>query len=221
MPSTIHIVRHAESAHNVSKDFSHRDPPLTSLGFTQAATLSQTVPNPSNIAVMITSPLSRAIQTTLSGFGTILDERYYSSESGKGVANGAKLLLDPELQERSAEPCDTGSSAAELEAEFPGLDFRALGQVWPAKTGGFAADDEAVSARAGRMRGSLRKVLEGIEDGEGKRRDAVVVTHGVFMKFLTGDQEIDLPKAGFRSFELQAKEDGTNKLVLKANGNSQ
>lgn len=32
MPSTIYLVRHAESLHNTTKNFSLRDPPLTPLG---------------------------------------------------------------------------------------------------------------------------------------------------------------------------------------------
>jgi broad specificity phosphatase PhoE len=42
-----------------------------------------------------------------------------------------------------------------------------------------------------------------------KKGDIVVVTHGVFIKFLVGDQEIDLPKAGFKSFTVEEGEGGS------------
>tara|TARA_R110002060_G_scaffold45159_2_gene56494 strand:+ start:1829 stop:2167 length:339 start_codon:yes stop_codon:yes gene_type:complete len=64
MASQIHVIRHAESVHNVSKDFSQLDPSLTSLGFEQATKLDQSFPYAGRVGVIITSPLRRAIQTT-------------------------------------------------------------------------------------------------------------------------------------------------------------
>jgi hypothetical protein len=37
---------------------------------------------------------------------------------------------------------------------------------------------------------------------ESGRRDIVIVTHGVFMKHLSGDPEVDLPKAGWKSYTI-------------------
>jgi broad specificity phosphatase PhoE len=121
MGSKIFIVRHAESEHNVSKDFSELDPSLTTLGFRQAHQLSQTLPNPRSIAIVLSSPLRRAIQTTLAGFSEILDKRYFPNDPMQGADNGAILLLDADLQERSDLPCDTGSSKDVLRKAFPGL----------------------------------------------------------------------------------------------------
>jgi hypothetical protein len=33
-------------------------------------------------------------------------------------------------------------------------------------------------------------------------KNVVVVTHGVFMKYLCGDMTIDLPKAGWKTFAI-------------------
>src|SRR4051812_16152334 len=179
MASTIYLVRHAESEHNVSKDFSHLDPPLTTLGHTQAAQLVSTFPHPEQIAVILSSPLRRAIQTSLTGFPHVLDKRYYNPYSGFGVENGLELTLEPDLQERSALPCDTGSERHTLEKEFLNLGLEELGEGWQVKAGQYAADDDSVTLRAGRVRkklGQLNAVLRGNE-----RRDIVVVTHGVFM----------------------------------------
>jgi len=114
--STIYLVRHAESEHNVTKDFSTRDPGLTELGFTQASALAtdSVFPALSSVGVIVSSPLRRTIETTLAGFRDIIE------------GGGAKLILDPDLQERSELPCDTGSSVGELTERFPGLDFSEL-----------------------------------------------------------------------------------------------
>ncbi|KAK0105955.1 hypothetical protein ONS95_004466 [Cadophora gregata] len=136
MASQIHLIRHAESVHNVSRDFSQLDPSLTSLGFEQAAKLDQSF------------PYAGRVGTTLTAFPSILDKRYFDPSSGYGVENGASLVIDPLLQERSALACDTGSDRAILEKAFPRLNFEGLGKGWPSKDGIFAADDEVVHERA-------------------------------------------------------------------------
>ena len=211
MESQIHIVRHAESVHNVTKDFSPLDPSLTSLGFEQAAKLNQSFPNADRIGIIITSPLRRAIQTALTAFPSILDKQYFESNSGSGVENGASLVIDPLLQERSALGCDTGSDRAVLERDFPRLDFSSLGGDWPSKEGIFAADDKLVHERAKSVRSGLVELSEQLNSGE--KRDIVIVTHGVFMKFLTEEPEIDLPKAGWKRYTVQKDEEQGVKLV--------
>lgn len=210
MVSKIVIVRHAESVHNVTKDFSQLDPPLTSLGVEQASTISQQLPSTGDIATVISSPLRRALQTTLAGFSTILDKQYFDKSSGQGIDGGATLSLDPDLQERSDLPCDTGSSASELAKAFPSLSFDGLGEEWLKKTDRYAPDDDAVRERAERVRISLFEIAESLEDDE--RKNIVIVTHGVFMKFLTGDPDIDLPKARWRIYTIEKQ--STEKYVL-------
>jgi broad specificity phosphatase PhoE len=145
MASQIHLVRHAESLHNVTKDFSTLDPSLTEIGMEQAGQLVQHFTRSSSIGVIITSPLKRAVQTTLAGFPHVFDKRNYTPGSKSG---GIELIVDPDLQERSELPCDTGSDRAVLETAFPGVDFTMLGNNWQAKKGAYASDDAAVEARA-------------------------------------------------------------------------
>ena len=205
MASTIYLVRHAESEHNISKDFSQLDPPLTPLGYAQAAHLASTFPHPERIAVVITSPLRRAIQTSLTGFRHVLDRRYFDQASGHGVEHGIALTLEPGLQERSAMPCDTGSERHELEKEFRNLDLAQLSENWQAKEGQYAADDDSVTLRATKMRERFRQLTVALRGKE--RTDIVVITHGVFMKFLSGEEDIDLPKAGWKSYRIKENED--------------
>ncbi|KAK0750294.1 histidine phosphatase superfamily [Schizothecium vesticola] len=197
--STIYLLRHAESLHNTTKNFSLRDPPLTPLGVSQSAALTTSFPALATTAVILASPLTRAIETALAGFGPILPPH--------GTAT--KLILDPDLQERSALPCDTGSPVPALVARFPELEgairegIPAEGE-WFVKEGAFAEDDGAVRARAARVRGRLAELVEELEKegGEGARKDVAVVTHGVFMKFLAEDEEVDLPKAGWKGYRV-------------------
>jgi len=211
---TIYLLRHAESAHNVSKDFNLRDPGLTELGFTQAAAIAHTFPAISSIGVILSSPLTRTIETTLAGFGTVLSDERSPNNPNKTAEGNAKLILDPDLQERSDLPCDTGSDISVLEAKFPGLDYRQLGEGWYAKTGSYAADDGAVAARAERFRKKLLSLAKEV-GANGSEKSIVVVTHGVFMKFLAEDEGIDLPKAGWKAYTVEEKGDGA---VLKTLG---
>ncbi|KAK3315676.1 phosphoglycerate mutase family protein [Apodospora peruviana] len=192
-PTVIYLIRHAESDHNVTKDFSLRDPGLTDLGFAQASSASPGLPLPS-ISVILASPLRRTIETTLAMFKPVIGE--------------ARLILDPNLQERSNLPCDTGSEVTNLKERFPSsVDFSGLGEGWFAKEGAFTADDQAVAARAKVVRKRLYQLSKEVE-GTGKGKSIAVVTHGVFMKFLTEDEGIDLPKAGWRAYTAVADEGG-------------
>jgi broad specificity phosphatase PhoE len=200
MASRVHLVRHAESVHNISHDFSQFDPELTPLGLQQATRLGQSFPYGRQVGAIITSPLKRAIQTTLAAFPYILDKRYFDPDSGYGIESGAILFLDPDLQERSALPCDTGSASGALEAAFPRLGFKELAEGWQVKEDLYSPADEAVEERAKRVRYRIAAVCEDLQH-QG-RTDIVVVTHGVFMRFLLGDPDIDLPKASWKSYTV-------------------
>lgn len=206
MTSEIHLVRHAESIHNVSKDFSQLDPGLTPLGFEQAAQLTQTFPHASQVGIILTSPLRRAIQTTLTAYPHVLDKRYFDQDSGHGIINGATLILDPELQERSALPCDTGSASQDLETAFPRLGVKDLAEGWQVKEGPYSPEDEAVKERAKRVRSHVAELSDQLKNEQ--RKHIVIVTHGVFMKYLSGNAEIDLPKAGWKSYTLEKHSSG-------------
>jgi hypothetical protein len=77
MAAKIHVVRHAESVHNIDKDFSRLDPALTLAGRQQAQILGGTFPFQDTIGLIITSPLRRTIQTTLLAFTNVLDKNHY------------------------------------------------------------------------------------------------------------------------------------------------
>ncbi|KAE8165454.1 histidine phosphatase superfamily [Aspergillus tamarii] len=214
MVAQIYVVRHAESAHNVSKDFNHRDPPLTELGFQQASQLAQAFPYGPRVGAILVSPLRRTIQTTLAAFSHILDKRYFSLDSGQGIEDGAILIVDPDLQERSTFPCDTGSPRSLLEETFPYLSFDGLEDTWYFKEAAYSSENEAVEERAAKVRRYIAHLLAKLKDQE--KNHLVVVTHGVFMKFLVGDDSIDLPKAGWKVYTLETRE--ANYTLVPAEG---
>ena len=208
MEPIVYLIRHAEAEHNVSKDFSQRDPPLTPLGLIQAGTLATTLPDLASVAIVLTSPLLRALQTTLAGFSHII--------AGDGVENNrqgnrVRLLIDRDFQERSDLPCDTGSDRATLLAAFPHVDFSALNEDWFAKNGLYAANEASVIIRARIAREKLWDITAALkeENWDTKTpRAVVVVTHGVFMKFLSQDMDNDLPKAGWKAFHVRKNIEG-------------
>jgi broad specificity phosphatase PhoE len=209
MGSIIFVVRHAEAKHNVDNNFDQLDPGLTALGVQQAEQLGRTFPHPASVGLILTSPLQRAIQTTLSAFSHILDKRYFDAQSGRGVDGGVELLIDADAQERSDLPCDTGSDRDTLEKKFPHLDFSGLPENWPRKDGPYTPEDEALRARASKLRRRLRELVASLKDTAA----IVVVTHGVFMKFFTQDETIDLPKAGWSTYYARQDAEGGSILV--------
>ncbi|KAK9234110.1 histidine phosphatase superfamily [Lipomyces kononenkoae] len=210
MAGSVHLVRHAESVHNTDHDFSRPDPELTALGRQQAADLGRGFPYSNQISVIVTSPLRRTIETTLQAFANILDKRYFDESSGLGVSGGAELVLDPGLQERSDLPCDTGSDEQVLKSLFPNLVISGLPAGWQVKEGLYSPD--AVEERARTVRRDLAERI-----GDSEWGDIVVVTHGAFMKHLSGDPNIDLPKAGWRSYTIEPDDDG-NFVLIAING---
>ncbi|UKZ91451.1 uncharacterized protein TrAFT101_006429 [Trichoderma asperellum] len=206
MEPIIYLVCHAEAEHNVTTDFSQRDPPLTLAGFQQASSLVDTFPEPSSIAIVLTSPLKRALATTIAGFSHILALDVVGNSR---EIRSAKLIIDRDLQESSDLPCDTGSERAVLEKLFPNVDFSMLGEHWFAKTSMYAADEDSVVLRASTFREKLWNIAESVRADQpsfSSQRAIVVVTHSAFMQYLSQDVDINLPKAGWQSFRIHKKQ---------------
>ncbi|GFE65978.1 histidine phosphatase family protein [Litoreibacter roseus] len=113
---TIYFIRHGQSEFNAvfqgGGDPMIFDAPLTPLGFEQAAEARKSMAD-LNIKRVITSPLTRAIQTSK----TIFD----------GIAPIEVRTGHHELLSHS---CDVGRTPAELQADFPDLTFDHLPAEW-------------------------------------------------------------------------------------------
>lgn len=163
MAPTIHLVRHAQGFHNLSiENESMQDPDLTPLGEEQCAALRKEFPHHDKLTKLFASPMRRTVYTCLHAFGT---------EDLKPI------IAMPVFQEVSANPCDTGSAVAKVQAEFQGIaDYSRVEDSWTDKGPGseYEPTVEKLTARGLKARRALRDLVSGDEH-------IVVVSHGGFL----------------------------------------
>ncbi|KAF3912484.1 hypothetical protein ABW20_dc0105335 [Dactylellina cionopaga] len=196
-PRLVHLVRHAQGHHNVNSQYHIRDPDLTAKGHAQCYKLAATFPYHSNLTRVLCSPLKRTIQTTLESFHPAIS-RLASNDPGW------KIITSPISKENPSLP---GYD------HLPLLDFSLVesdAPEWPAKQGQFAS--KAVVTRASKARRYLY-------DNFGKDEEVVVVSHGGFLDYLTGewrnhDVSVGTPwgNTDWGSYEI-VEEKGEVKLV--------
>jgi hypothetical protein len=187
----VYLVRHAQAEHNISKDNTQHDPPLTETGRRQASSLTKTFPHRDRVAVVLTSPLRRAVETSLCGFGDMLDftTPFDGSDFGARARPGcARLIVYPDIQPRSeTKICDVPSAPGFLSQVFPTVRFEGVGVgEWWRKEGAYADDDGAIADRGLKVRRHLWELASALEEEGGERKDIVLVTHGVMADILTG-----------------------------------
>lgn len=117
MPKTVHLIRHGQSTFNAAfsdpwVDPLHFDAPLTPTGHEQVRAMRAVVADTA-YDLVVTSPLTRAIQTALGLFG----ERH-------------PILVEPLHREYLASSCDVGRSPRALACAFPWLAFDHLDDPW-------------------------------------------------------------------------------------------
>ncbi len=224
MPTYIHLVRHAQGFHNLSRENqSLPDPDLTPLGKDQCARLAQTFPLQPQLTHLVASPLRRTLYTCLLSFAPALDDTANSNPTAP-----KQVIALPELQEVSPLPCDVGSARAALDAEFgPAgqVDLRFVGEGWNDKSGAspFAPMMGRLEARARKARVWLRELGREFEAAHpGVDAHVAVVTHGGFLHFLTGDWDGMNPVKGtgwdnteWRSYEFVEAEGGDADAALR------
>ncbi|MBF9232866.1 histidine phosphatase family protein [Microvirga alba] len=175
MPKIVHCIRHGQSTFNAQyaltgTDPLHFDATLSDLGHQQVA---ETAPKVRDTAyeLIVTSPLTRAIQTTLGIF--------------KNHPSASQIRVEGLHRERLENSCDVGRAPAMLIRDFPGLAFDHLEDVWWHKDGepderGFVVEPpETVITRAALFREWLSARPE---------RLIAVVGHGTFFYHLTGQR---------------------------------
>lgn len=175
MPKIVHCIRHGQSTFNAhfaefGVDPLHQDAPLTDLGRRQAAERAVEL-RQYPYELVVTSPLTRAIQTTLGLFGDHPAAPPIHVE-----------VLHREYLEGS---CDVGRAPSLLAQDFPHLSFDHLEEVWWHNTGepsahGFVIEPhESLRQRVGAFQNWLRNRPESL---------IAVVGHGTFFYHLTGRQ---------------------------------
>lgn len=79
MPPTIILIRHAEAQHNLTKDYTLRDPPLTEKGLQQCKSLATSLSarfsniNSKDVAIIV-SPMQRTLQTAQLALDWLVDQ---------------------------------------------------------------------------------------------------------------------------------------------------
>lgn len=199
MPFRLHLVRHAEGTHNPNHDTTILDPQLTENGISQSQDLCRDFPYHESVGLILASPLRRTLQTARLGFQNSIDQKYYAQGSGAGVPDGAELVLEPDVQAHSARPCDTGSVISVLRSEFYDLPWEImdLDIVFPRKEGLYADDSESLELRGARIQRRLEQKFN--ELAGTSRPDIVVVTHGGFLRFVSGDEKIAVGQARWKT----------------------
>ncbi|KAI4817324.1 PGAM-domain-containing protein [Aureobasidium sp. EXF-8845] len=179
-PKSLYFVRHAQGEHNAQHDDSIPDAILTPHGKSQCHDLNTLFPHHDSVALIVSSPLRRALQTSVHAFAPALQRV------------GVKVLLQPMAQEMNAYACDIGTDREELERQVKGgelwdlglgvpmekVDFGLVEEGWNSKEGKWAPDRATVQKRAAKLRSWLFNRKEEI---------VVVVSHGGFLHALTED----------------------------------
>ncbi|OIW29195.1 phosphoglycerate mutase-like protein [Coniochaeta ligniaria NRRL 30616] len=188
MPPTLVLIRHAQALHNVNEKYHLPDPNLSGTGLKQCLELREhlkTALKDLDVGLIVVSPMRRTIQTAILSLDWLMDA-------------GVPVVASALWQENSAKPCDTGSPIAELEEEFPMVDFSWVDAVYPDKTSPagavYAFNRKAIVGRAQRALGELRGRDE---------KAVVVVSHSGFMRQgMTGCWFFN---ADYRVFEFEGE----------------
>ena len=164
---TIHLIRHGQSEFNALFDGTGDpmifDAPLTPLGQEQAELARETVAE-LEIAHIICSPLTRAIQTT------------------HLIFPGSTPEIVAETREHLGHSCDVGRTPTELASDFPHLKFDHLIESWwhqgPLNQNGIPVEPwDTFRTRIAALRGQLQAYAN---------RPLAVVCHGHVIRELTG-----------------------------------
>ncbi|KAL1994208.1 hypothetical protein VTN49DRAFT_2877 [Thermomyces lanuginosus] len=210
MAPILHCVRHAQGEHNKGGDaYLIHDPRLTEAGIAECKALESRFPYQSSIELIVSSPLRRAVQTSLCSFQPAINR-------------GVKIVVLPELQETSDVACDTGSEVSKLEQEFGDIvgpkgkvvDLSLLDDNWHIKRGRFAPSSNAIIARARDARKWLKARPE---------KEVVVVSHGGFLHYFTqdwtgiGEEEhaSAWENCDFRSYEFAGDDSDDNATIVE------
>lgn len=172
MAKIVHCIRHGQSTFNALFDGTGTDPlhfdaVLSDLGHRQveeAASKVRDVP----YELIVTSPLTRALQTTLGLF--------------RNHPSASRILVECLHREHLANSCDMGRSPALLTKDFPGFAFEHLDEVWWHKAG--EPDERGLVVEP--METLLERVRQFREWLSARpERLIAVVGHGTFFYHLT------------------------------------
>ncbi|KAK4096243.1 phosphoglycerate mutase-like protein [Parathielavia hyrcaniae] len=157
MPPTLVLIRHAQAIHNMYTAQLREH-------------LKSRLPADRKVQRIVVSPMRRAIQTCPIALDWLID-------------SGVPVVPDARWQEIYTKPCDTGTPAPQLAAEFPQIDFSYLDPVYPDKTSPagarYAYEKGAILARG---KAVLRDLCNYERNEEEDGLVVVVVSHSGFLR---------------------------------------
>lgn len=173
MAKIVHCIRHGQSTFNAvyapsRGDPLHFDARLSDLGHRQVHDAAEIVSDTA-YDLVVTSPLTRALQTTFGAFGE--------------HPARPPIIVEALHRELLANSCDVGRAPHLLREEFPRVAFDHLEEVWWHREGTADARGihvepiETLQARVAAFRGWLAARPE---------KTIAVVGHGTFFFHLTG-----------------------------------
>ncbi len=107
------------------------------------------------------------------------------------LSSSPLTVSDASFPENSAKPCDTGTDPSILAKEYPSVDFSTVDPIYPAKSGPFGYNLDAVLQRGAIARAWLAERPEQV---------IAVVTHSAFLR--TSVAHARFAKADYRVFDL-------------------
>ena len=126
------FVRHGQAMRNADREACRmRDTVLTLRGVQEAQQLREhraLAPLPRPLLVVV-SPLRRALQIATHG----LRAWATNTSVGENKSQEVCFVANSDLQECTSYPCDMGTPQAELQQDFPQVDFSALYDAWVEK----------------------------------------------------------------------------------------
>ncbi|KAJ8123050.1 hypothetical protein ONZ43_g902 [Nemania bipapillata] len=199
MGPIIDIFRVAQGRHEI-EGHDIPDPGLTPAGEKQCTALRGNYPYLSQVKLIVSSPLRRALETASNSFPAQL-----GSQAGQ-----TQIIVLPAIQETSARPSDTGSPLSTLESEYGTLietsKIKSEGWYLKGPDTEFFPTLGKVEDRARFARLFLRQCAQKLEEDD----HIVIITHGAFAHFLVQDfAGLNVGRgsgvwsnAGYRSFEF-------------------
>ncbi|TXG52619.1 hypothetical protein EZV62_021788 [Acer yangbiense] len=183
----LHLVRHGQGIHNVEGEKGNHvllsdeffDAHLSPLGRQQVDNLRKQVQScglAKKIDLVITSPMSRTLQTAVGVFGSEGHSMTVKEENGaKSTLNSPPIVAVELCRERMGlHPCDKRGSISEYQSNFPAIDFKLAKSeddiLWKADT---RETMKEVTDRG-------KKFIEWLWTRQEK--EIAVVSHGIFLQ---------------------------------------
>jgi broad specificity phosphatase PhoE len=179
----LHLVRHAQGVHNLAHTVSQdraiykseewADAKLTDEGKGQCESLKQTFGSKTHLDVVLTSSLSRTVQTAFFGLGL----------TNPDGSPRPFVALDLTRERSGVHPCDRRRPTSELAADFPFLDVKILRGMAGEEDSYYNPDKrESWPELCGRAESFLQYLRE--HHGADKGKVIAAVTHNDFLQGL-------------------------------------